>query len=557
MKKKINRDDYPMVVSWDNYTRTISKVLCKCDFCGSEFLRTFYLLKPGETTYCMKCRGQKRKENCIKKHGVEHQSQLPHVREKIRKAMLSEETQAKMKTVIQKKYGVDYYFQLEEFKEELFKKNIEKYGNKCSLHGKEIEEKVKKGWKEKYGTDYPNQSEVIKNKIKETNIEKYGYENPSYSPLIKNKIRNKYINKTDEQKSEIESKRKNTNINLYDVPFFAQINRSMESVEITSSKENLESYLKTFAVKPTIEELSEKLEFVEKHSSGTYIRKWGLHKYIDYYRSFGEKGLGQYISSLGFIIEKRKFQWGEIDILINEKNIGFEYNGCFWHSNKRLDKDYHYRKTTNAENEGIRLIHIWEHEWINDNEHIKAYIKAQLGLCDKRVFARKCEIREIKFSEAKPLLNYHQQKAIGAMKYIGLYNKNELVLVMLFTKVSKNIFTKNPIAEWEIKREVCKEGYSVIGGKSKVFNYFVKTYSPKSVVSYVDRSKFTGNSYKIMGFKLDHINPSRYDWVEMRTLIFTKRQPQIYRKMKELYDQNKVLKIYDAGRYCYLWKPVT
>ena len=242
----------------------------------------------------------------------------------------------------------------------------------------------------------------------------------------------------------------------------------------------------------------------------------------------------------------------EIDVFIPELNIGFEYNGTYWHCDKNRDKNYHYDKVTAAQNEGIRLIHIWDYEWINNHEHIKSYIKAQLGLCEHRIFARKCEVREINFKTAKLLLEYHQQKATAANHYIGLYYDNELVLVMLFGKNNNNGNKK--IAEWEVKREVCKEGYSVVGGKSKVFSYFVKKYNPKSIVSYVDRSKFTGKSYEILGFELSHIVQSRYDWVYENSLIFKKRQPRIYKKMKQLYEENKVMRIYDSGRYCYIWK---
>ena len=152
---------------------------------------------------------------------------------------------------------------------------------------------------------------------------------------------------------------------------------------------------------------------------------------------------------------------------------------------------------------------------------------------------------EIDCKTASPLLDYHQQKQVAANVYLGLYYEDELVLVMLFKKHKKY--------QWEVKREVCKEGCSVVGGKSKVFSYFVKKYKPENIVSFVDRSKFTGKSYEIMGFKLTHIVPARYDWVFKNGLFFKKRSPSIYQEMKKLYDEGKVYRIYDSGRYCFLW----
>jgi len=271
--------------------------------------------------------------------------------------------------------------------------------------------------------------------------------------------------------------------------------------------------------------------------------------------STGENELKNFIISCGFdIVENKKVSGIEIDILIPSKQIAFEYNGTYYHNDIAKHKNYHYDKITVCQNNDIRLIYVWDYEWLNNREQIKSYIKAQLGLCEHKVFARDCTIQEIDLKTAKPLLEYHQQKSVTASNYIGLFHKSELVLVMLLNKISKNIFTQTPAAEWEVKREVCKEGYSVIGGKSKVFKYFIRKYNPKSVVAYVDRSKFTGKSYEIMGFELKHINPSRYDWVYKSGLIFKKRQPKIYKEMKQLYDDGKVFRIYDGGRYCYIWK---
>jgi hypothetical protein len=45
---------------------------------------------------------------------------------------------------------------------------------------------------------------------------------------------------------------------------------------------------------------------------------------------------------------------------------------------------------------GIQLIHIFEDEWINKQDIVKDRIKNILGIYDKKIFARKCVIKEIK-----------------------------------------------------------------------------------------------------------------------------------------------------------------
>jgi hypothetical protein len=473
-KKIINKKDFPMVLNWDGYEHTRTRLPCKCQDCGCVVMKSINSLdKKNAPCRCVSC-------------GIEV-------------------TKKKKK----EKFNGDYSSVVEKFKQTC----LEKYGTDNPLCLNEIQDRIKKTCLEKYGVEHPLKSDNIKSKLRKTSKKKYG------------------------------------------TPHHAQRNREMWQIEITSSKEKFEEYLKSFNVKPTSVDLSKKLGFNDRSTICNYITKYDLWDYIDSHTSTDERKLSEYINSLGFKNRTKKIiGCGEIDIFIPDLNIGFEYNGSYWHSDSKVDKNYHYDKTTCCDNEGIRLIHIFEHEWINNQDKIKSYIKAQLGLCEKRIFARKCQVKEIDFKTAKPLLEYHQQKSTTAQHYIGLYHENELVLVMLFGRIPKGIFTKNPIAEWEIKREICKEGYSVVGGKSKVFKYFVRTYKPQSVASYVDRAKFTGKSYQIMGFKLDHINGARYDWVYKYSLIFKKRQPCIYKQMMKLYKEGKALRIYDAGRFCYIWE---
>ena len=59
----------------------------------------------------------------------------------------------------------------------------------------------------------------------------------------------------------------------------------------------------------------------------------------------------------------------EIDIYIPEIKLGIEFNGNYWHSLKK--QNYHLNKTKECENKNIRLIHIWEDEWVKDKDNIK------------------------------------------------------------------------------------------------------------------------------------------------------------------------------------------
>lgn len=69
----------------------------------------------------------------------------------------------------------------------------------------------------------------------------------------------------------------------------------------------------------------------------------------------------------------------ELDIYIPEKNIAIEYNGTFWHSNFKKDKDYHKNKTQKCDEHKIHLIHIYEYDWLKNSELIKHKIIAILS----------------------------------------------------------------------------------------------------------------------------------------------------------------------------------
>ena len=56
----------------------------------------------------------------------------------------------------------------------------------------------------------------------------------------------------------------------------------------------------------------------------------------------------------------------------------------------------------------------------------------------------------------------------------------------------------------------------VVGGAEKLFNYFIKTYNPKSIISYCDWSKFNGNVYSKLGFKYKSYSICKH-WYNTKT----------------------------------------
>ena len=87
-----------------------------------------------------------------------------------------------------------------------------------------------------------------------------------------------------------------------------------------------------------------------------------------------ENNLVDFISGLGFDIiqnDREILNGKELDILIPSQNTAIEYNGVYYHSDKFKDKNSHLIKIKECEKKGIRLIHIWESDWIKINKSFK------------------------------------------------------------------------------------------------------------------------------------------------------------------------------------------
>lgn len=111
---------------------------------------------------------------------------------------------------------------------------------------------------------------------------------------------------------------------------------------------------------------------------------------------------------------------------------------------------------------------------------------------NERIYARKCDCREITFEESKKFLEgCHIQGNCCSKFHYGLYNNDELVSVMTF---GESRFKKG---EFELLRFANKLYTNVVGGASKLLKHFLREHSGvKEIVSYADRRWSKGNLYE-------------------------------------------------------------
>lgn len=297
------------------------------------------------------------------------------------------------------------------------------------------------------------------------------------------------------------------------------------------------------------------------HLSGNGCPKCGSV----YDKSEGE--VKEFISSLNLLFEEnnRKILGGkELDMYIPSYNLAIEYNGLYWHSDLHLDNNYHFNKTELCESKGIKLIHIFEDEWKYKQEIVKSRLTNIFGLNSNKIYGRKCVIKEITSKEAKEFLNNnHIQGGINAKYNIGLYYNNELVSIMTFGFLRKNMGRKSIDGHYELLRFCNKLYTSVVGGADKLLKYFIKTYNPKEITSYADRRWSQGDLYVNLGFEFVYNSKPNYFYINKG-----KREHRFkYRKdilVKEGFDKNKtereIMKergfnrIYDCGNKKYVLK---
>jgi len=310
-----------------------------------------------------------------------------------------------------------------------------------------------------------------------------------------------------------------------------------------------------------------------KHNCGE-IRK-SSHQYIrcikcyPYNKSIAENQVLEFCQSLSpnIISNSRSIiKPLELDIYIPNHNLGIEYNGLFWHSSYSIDtedKNYHLIKTKLCREKNIQLLHIFENEWENSQkrEIWKSIIKNKLNKSQK-IFARKCEIKEISSKESKEFLeNNHLQGQCNSSINIGLYYKDELVSLMTF---GKSRFNKK--VDWELLRFCNKLNYYVIGGASKLFKNFLKEHTG-SIISYADMRYSTGKLYKNLGFEFSHISSPNYWYFKNNTFKLKSRIKYQKHKLKNKLDifnsnlsewQNMKLngynRIFDCGNQTWIYK---
>lgn len=288
------------------------------------------------------------------------------------------------------------------------------------------------------------------------------------------------------------------------------INQNLTAQEIADkhgsvSRRRVNKLLRRFGiVKPTCT--------IRKQIQTTKIIKYGSASVGGYGKT--ENDIREWLTSLGFTFtsDVEILNGKEIDLYNADLKLGIEYCGLYWHtedSPEPRDKSYHSGKFKLAKEKGVRLITIFEDEWVNRQEQVKGFLLSVLGK-NSKIYARNCLIKEIPKSEAYKFYDAHHIQGAPHLSRTcaGLFYNDELVGAMSFGSHHRkpNITV--------LDRLCFKTGVSIAGGASRLFKFLFRKVNPAYVVSWSDNRWSQGAVYKALGFTLDAELGADYSYVK-------------------------------------------
>ncbi|MGH7744832.1 MAG: hypothetical protein ACREQ5_08470 [Candidatus Dormibacteria bacterium] len=261
--------------------------------------------------------------------------------------------------------------------------------------------------------------------------------------------------------------------------------------------------------KVTLHALSRKYGFSTHYLSIQFKKRGIKHNTWTWKNTQPERKLTKVLDAANIVHQvndRIQLDGRELDVYIPSHQIGIEVNGLYWHNENIPNKITHLAKLDLCKSKSIDLLQFWDSE-INDQLPIvMSIIMNRLNMSQERIHARKCQIKEVPTLDARSFLEHnHIQGSVNSKVRLGLYHNDVLVALMTF---GKSRLTKS--SDWELVRYCSLLNHTIVGGSSKLFHHFIKTFQPKSIVSYSDRRLFGGAMYTNLDFTLSHISKPNY-----------------------------------------------
>jgi hypothetical protein len=209
---------------------------------------------------------------------------------------------------------------------------------------------------------------------------------------------------------------------------------------------------------------------------------------------------------------------------------------------------------------GIRLLTVFDDEWKEHKDICISRINASLGIVQNKIYARKCEAKEISNIDAYEFLKRTHLQGAGKCKIAyGLFHENKLVQVMTFGSPTRAHTSKGKKV-LEMKRLAGELDTIVVGGAGKLFKAGLKYAQNENyeiIKSYCDLRWGTGNLYQKLGFTKDYetkCTPHYTDtFKRFRNQNLAQNKSKTGKTENEATLQKKLYKIYDCGHQTWIF----
>lgn len=293
-------------------------------------------------------------------------------------------------------------------------------------------------------------------------------------------------------------------------------------------------------------------------------------------QSTGEQELRDVLLELGFNVQERVRDvldnGQEIDLYLPEKKLAVEFNGTYWHSESGgKGKDYHRLKYESAQRAGVRLIQVWEDDWLLRRQVVIRGLAHRLGVIEQaqsvlpeipeywleKIGARNTKVLPLTYAESAVFLNdHHIQGATTGTHYLGLKDAQDRLRAILVVKS-----TGEP-KEYTIERYA--SAGVVAGGFTKLLSWAENYIQVDKWITFADLEISEGSLYESTGFQRDKVLPPDYSYLvgKQRVHKFNYRISRFQRdemlkfeegmSERELAALNGLPRVWDSGKVRYV-----
>lgn len=223
--------------------------------------------------------------------------------------------------------------------------------------------------------------------------------------------------------------------------------------------------------------------------------------------SKNEREIAEYITSIGIDVvgnTRKLITPMELDLYLPEYNLAIEHCGIYWHSSQHKACDYHLTKLHKCTNVGIRLLTLFEDEWIFNQTAVKTLIKRALGKLPTIDLTNSEIITDLPVHVVADFIADNCLDTVDCDKVVGMHQNGILHTIVDYTIVDSTIVINKLV-------QSAVQPYSI----DPVIKALHKLHPMCHTFNWSTDSRFNDGSECIQsGFTLVDVTPPDYYWVK-------------------------------------------